>query len=210
MKNHLKLSSFTAKIGVQIKNFDLLETAFTHRSFINEINDKAREHNERLEFLGDAVLELIITEHLFNNYPDHAEGELTSFRAAIVRTNALAKFARELGYGELLEMSKGEQATGGRDKDYLLANTFEAVLGAIYLDQGYEIAKDFINRTLVPHINEIVEKRLDIDANHASKRLYRKSLNKPLHTKYLKKKDLTTKKHLQSAFLLVRTSMAKG
>lgn len=186
MKNHLKLSSFTAKIGVQIKNFDLLETAFTHRSFINEINDKAREHNERLEFLGDAVLELIITEHLFNNYPDHAEGELTSFRAAIVRTNALAKFARELGYGELLEMSKGEQATGGRDKDYLLANTFEAVLGAIYLDQGYEIAKDFINRTLVPHINEIVEKRLDIDAKSRFQEIVQKIIKQTPTYKVLK------------------------
>jgi ribonuclease-3 len=117
-----------------------------------------------LEFLGDAVLELIISEYLYNNFPERPEGELTSFRSAIVRSNSLAKCARKLGYGEVLDMSRGEEATGGREKDYLLANTFEAVLGAIFLDQGIDVARDFVLRVLIPNLQEIVDKRLDIDS----------------------------------------------
>ncbi|MBI2356499.1 ribonuclease III [Candidatus Dojkabacteria bacterium] len=161
----MELKEYLNTIGItDIKNMDIFVEAFTHRSFINEVKKKQGiNHNERLEFLGDAVLELIISEHLFSTYSNRPEGELTSFRAATVRTETLAKVARKLGYGNYLRMSQGEANTGGRDKDYLLANTFEAVLGALYLDQGIKKCEDFINAKLTPMISHIVEHRSDID-----------------------------------------------
>lgn len=139
------------------KNVKTLEEAFTHRSF-------SRENNERLEFLGDAVLELAITEFLYADFPERTEGELTSFRAAIVRTESLADEAVKLNLGDYIQMSKGEEATGGRTRQYILADVFEAVIGAIYLDQGYETAKEFIKKFVYYKIQEIVENRMDIDA----------------------------------------------
>lgn len=156
-------SELAKMLGLDFKDSSILEEALTHRSFINENRDTNKSHNERLEFLGDAVLELIISEHLFTTYPKHPEGELTSFRAATVKTETLADVSRSIGIGKHLRMSRGEEATGGRDKDYLLANAFEAVLGAVYLDQGYESSKQFIIDHLVPRITHIVDNRLDID-----------------------------------------------
>ncbi len=150
-------------IGITFSNKELLETAITHRSYINE-HRKVKEHNERLEFLGDAVLELIVSDFLFRKFNDRAEGELTSFRSALVRTDSLALTAKDLKLGEYLLLSKGEEDSGGREKDFLLANTFEAVLGAIYLDQGYDISKKFVEQYLLPKIDDIVEFRLDIDS----------------------------------------------
>lgn len=158
------LLSFLNTLNIECKNPKYFEEAFTHRSYINERKSDLLAHNERIEFLGDAVLELIVTEYLFNTYPQRPEGELTSFRAAIVKTDSLASEAKKLGFGKHLRMSKGEEATGGKEKDYLLANTFEALLGAIYLDQGYEIAKEFINSHLLYKVEEIVTDRLDIDS----------------------------------------------
>jgi ribonuclease-3 len=157
------LDKLQNEIAIQFKNRTLLETALTHRSFLNENQNSNIENNERLEFLGDAVLELIITEYLFYTYKDKPEGELTSFRAATVKTESLAETAIRLELGGYLKLSKGEEMTGGRAKPYLLANTFEAILGAIYLDQGYEKAKDFIHRTLTLKIPHIIKYRLDID-----------------------------------------------
>lgn len=149
-------------LGIQFSNKEYLLTALTHRSFLNE-NREVPEHNERLEFLGDAVLELIVSDFLFKKYPDRAEGDLTSFRAALVRTDSLAQVAKELGIGENLRLSRGEQESGGNQKEYLLANTFESVLGAIYLDSGYEKCVEFVNRVLLHRIDDIVKHRLDID-----------------------------------------------
>jgi len=159
-----KIEILAKKLGLKFSDKSLLERALTHRSYLNEKKNEKLHHNERLEFLGDAVLELIISEHLFSAYPERAEGELTSFRAATVKTDTLALVSRELNFGEHLRMSKGEEATGGRDKDYLLANTFESVLGSIYIDQGYESCKKFVSEVLIPRIENIVENRLDIDA----------------------------------------------
>ncbi len=150
-------------LGLEFKNKDLLLNAITHRSYLNEHKEETFDNNERLEFLGDAVLELIISDHLFHTYPDNPEGDLTSFRSAAVRTESLAEESRKMGLGEYLRMSKGEYESGGSDKDYLLANTYEAILGAIYKDKGYDVAKNFVFRTLVPKIKDIVENRLDID-----------------------------------------------
>jgi ribonuclease III len=138
-------------------NLEMLKEAFTHRSF-------GKKHNERLEFLGDAVLELVITELLFQDFPTRTEGELTSFRAAIVKTESLAEEAIRLGLGEYIFMSKGEEATGGRLRQYILADVLESFIGAIYLDQGYETVKSFINDNLYYKAKKIVELRSDIDA----------------------------------------------
>lgn len=150
-------------IGIVFKKKRLLTLALTHRSYVNE-HKSVKNHNERLEFLGDAVLELITSEYLFKRYSSRAEGDLTSFRAALVRTDSLADTAKEMGVGEYMRLSKGEEDTGGREKSYLLANTFEAIVGAIYLDQGYEISTEFVYRFLIKKIDDIVKNRLDIDS----------------------------------------------
>ncbi len=160
----MDIKKFEKKVGLKFKNKDLLEKSLTHRSFLNEHDNQELRSNERLEFLGDAVLELVVSEHLFEKYPERPEGELTSFRAAVVRTSNLAKISRKLGLGEFLLMSKGEEMTGGREKEYLLANTLEAIIGALYLDQGYEPVKIFLEKHLIPQISTIIKYRLDIDA----------------------------------------------
>ncbi len=150
------------KLSINFDNQDLIKEALTHRSYINENSDGS--HNERLEFLGDAVLELVVTELLFENYPDFPEGTLTSFRAALVRTESLAEEAEKISLGDSLFMSYGEEATGGRTRPYILANAMEALIGAIYLDKGYKEAKDFIAKYIYHKIDNIVENRLDIDS----------------------------------------------
>lgn len=159
-----KLQSFCEQIKVDFHDFNLLKEALTHRSHVNENGKHSINHNERLEFLGDAVLELVVTEYLFAQYPDKPEGDLTSFRAALVRTESLAEAGEELNFGEYIYMSKGEERTGGRERKAILANTFEAVMGAMYLDQGIEICRKFVSKTLLPKLDKIVQKRLDIDA----------------------------------------------
>ncbi len=161
----LKLQELENRIQITFKDKSLLKQALIHRSFINEASDKDElVHNERIEFLGDAILELVITEYLYQTYPQYKEGELTSFRAATVRTTSLATTAEKMQLGEFVFMSKGEERTGGRHRPYIMANTFESILGAIYLDQGWEVVKGFLNRILVPKIKTIVENRLDVDS----------------------------------------------
>ena len=157
------LNEIQKNIGLDFQNPELLEIALTHRSYLNEHQGAKIQNNERQEYLGDAVLELIISDYIFRKYPDKAEGELTSIRSAVVRTESLAEESRKLGIGEHLQMSKGEKDSGGKDKDYLLANAYEAVLGAIYLDSGMESCIQFVTRTLVPKIDNIVENNLFID-----------------------------------------------
>src|SRR3989344_888282 len=151
-------TQFEQKIGYQFKNERLLEQAFTHRSYINENRGERREHNERLEFLGDAVLELVVTEFLFAKYPDKPEGDLTSYRAALVNTVSISNSATNLGMNEFLLLSRGEAKDTGRARQIILANAFEAVIGAIYLDQGYEPAKKFISEQLFHKTDEVVAK----------------------------------------------------
>ena len=133
------------QIGLKFKTYDLLKNAFVHRSYLNEHKNAELEHNERLEFLGDAVLELVVTEYLYLNYPN-PEGDLTNWRSALVKGETLAKISRELNLGEYLLLSHGEEKSGGRDKDYLLANTFEALIGVIYLELGYKKSQKFIDK----------------------------------------------------------------
>ena len=136
-------------VGVKFRNPDLLENAFVHRSYLNENSDFPFPSNERLEFLGDAVLEQIVSDFLYHKYPSLPEGELTALRAALVNTESLSEESRRLGLGKELLLSKGEELGGGRDNPYLLANTFESVIGALYLDQGLDETKQFILRELL-------------------------------------------------------------
>src|SRR3989344_8063227 len=141
-----ELSEFEKTIGVAFNNKDLLKQAFVHRSYLNEHKRFALPHNERIEFLGDAVLELAVTDFLFRKYPDKTEGDLTSYRSALVNTDMLANTGDELGINEYLLLSKGEAKDTGRARQYIIANAFEALIGAIYLDQGYEPARRFVPR----------------------------------------------------------------
>lgn len=151
------------KLGIKFKKPKYLAIALTHRSFLNENRGDSLKNNERLEFLGDAVLELIISDELFRKYPKKPEGELTSIRSALVRTESLAEESRKLEVGEHLRMSKGEENSGGKDKDYLLANTYEALLGAIYLDQGIDSCREFVANTVLKKVDTIVKNELFID-----------------------------------------------
>lgn len=165
----MEFSQFEAKIGHNFKDKRLLEQAFTHRSYLNENRPPAqagarREHNERLEFLGDAVLELAVTEFLFAKYPDKPEGDLTSYRAALVNTVSISQAAVKLGMNEFLLLSRGEAKDTGRARQIILANAFEALIGAVYLDGGYEPAKNFIALQLFHKTDEVVEKGLWQDA----------------------------------------------
>ncbi len=158
------ISPLQEMLGVTFKDTNLLLSAITHRSYLNEHREATWEHNERLEFLGDAVLELVVTDFLFAKYPEKPEGELTAVRAALVNTNSLANVSEQLGINKYLLMSKGEAKDEGRARQYILANVFEACIGAIYLDQGYESARNFIAERLFGNTEEIVQKRLWQDA----------------------------------------------
>ncbi len=157
-------SIFEEKIGTKFNNAQLLEQAFTHRSYINENKKSRLGHNERLEFLGDAVLELVVTEYLYEKFPKETEGDLTAYRSALVNANTLGDLARELGMEEFLLLSKGESKDTGRARQYILANTIEALVGALFLDQGYPEAKRFISEYLFPLTERIVKEKLWLDA----------------------------------------------
>ncbi len=144
------------KLGFEFKEPELLITALTHRSYVNEHKKSVKEHNERLEFLGDAVLELVSTDFLYRNYSE-PEGILTAWRAALVRTESLSAAGEELGYGSLVRVSKGEKNGPERGFQVILADAFEALIGAIYLDQGYDVAKDFIAKHILTKMDSVLE-----------------------------------------------------
>ena len=160
----MNFSKFEEKIGVEFKNKNLLKQAFTHRSYLNENPSLGLEQNERLEFLGDAVLEMAITEYLYKKYPQKTEGEMTALRAALVNAVALSEVANNLNIGDFLLLSKGEAKSLGKARQYILANAFEALLGAIYLNGGYEETFSFLEKNLFGKIEEVIEKKLWIDA----------------------------------------------
>jgi ribonuclease-3 len=158
------LSPLEHRLGTSFTKLDLLVEALTHRSYLNEHREYTGSHNERLEFLGDAVLELAATNFLFEKFPAKPEGELTSYRAALVNTVSLAETAQALGIGEFLLLSKGESKDTGRARDVILADTFEAIIGAIYLDAGYAVAESFIVKNLCNKIDDVIAKRSYQDA----------------------------------------------
>lgn len=157
---HDKFNEVEKKIGVEFENKNLLIQAFCHRSYLNENPKFNLGHNERLEFLGDAVLELIVTNYLYFNYPEKTEGELTTWRAALVNTKEIGSVAESLNFHDYLLLSKGESRESGKARRCILADTFEAVIGAIYLDKGYEVVKDFVERVLIVGLPRIIELEL--------------------------------------------------
>lgn len=153
------LSDLEKILGLKFEDKDLLQKIFVHRSYLNEHPKFKLDNNERLEFLGDAVLELIVTEHLYRNY-SNPEGELTNWRSALVKGEMLSKVAARLKIGDYLLLSKGEEKSGGKNRELILANTFEALVGAIYLEFGYKDAKKFVEGRLIKELEEILEKKL--------------------------------------------------
>ena len=155
---------FEQFLGIVFSDKALIQRAFTHRSFINENPRSGLEHNERFEFLGDAVIELIVTDYLFRTYPTHTEGELTAFRSALVNAIIMGEVATELNMNDYLLLSKGEAKDTGRARQTILANTYESFVGGLYLDQGYEPCRKFILDTLIPRLEDIIKMKSWKDA----------------------------------------------
>ena len=162
MESKMDLKKLKTALDIKIKNEDIFQEALTHRSYLNEHREHTLPHNERLEFLGDAVLELVVTKYLFDNF-SNPEGELTSFRAALVNGDMLATIGRDLGLQEYLLMSRGEAKDTGRARGYLIANAMEAVIGALYIDQGYDAAKAFIEKNVMNHLEDVLDQGLHTD-----------------------------------------------
>jgi len=160
----IDFTKFEKNIKIKFNDIELLKTALTHRSYINENQGSGLEHNERLEYLGDAVLELVTTHYLFEKFPQENEGTLTSYRSAIVDTTSLLEVAEKLQVNDFLRLSKGEAKDTGRARAFIIADVVEAIIGAIYLDQGYEMAQKFIADNFLCKIDEVVEKSLWHDA----------------------------------------------
>ena len=160
----INFSDFEKKTKIVFQNKDLLQQAFIHRSYINENPKVKLSHNERLEFLGDAVLELIVTDFLYKKYPTYTEGELTALRSALVNAVIISEVALGLGMNDYLLLSKGEAKDKGKARQYILANTYEAYIGALYLDQNIEVVDKFITKSLLLKTEEIVSKKLWRDA----------------------------------------------
>jgi ribonuclease III len=156
----IDFSGFEERTGIVFADKELLKQAFIHRSYINENPSAGLSHNERLEFLGDAVLELIVTDYLYRKYPSSPEGELTAVRSSLVNAVIISDIASELGMNDYLLLSKGEAKDTGKARQYILANTYEPYMGAVYLDRGYETARKFVADTILPHTEEIVSKKL--------------------------------------------------
>ena len=158
--NKEKFQELEKRLGLKFQDKDLLIQSFCHKSYLNENPNFNLGQNERLEFLGDAVLELVVTEYLFRNYPDNPEGDLTDWRAALVNTKSLSKTAKKLKLGKYLLLSNGEKKEKGKSKQYMLADTFEALIGAIYIDRGYGEAEKFIEKYLLVELPRIISLEL--------------------------------------------------
>lgn len=172
------LSQLEKKLGIEFKNKNLLKEALTHRSYLNENPSWPLTNNERLEFLGDAVLELAVTEILFNRYPVSPEGELTAIRSALVNYQMLANIAKNIELGDYIFLSRGEIKDAGKAREVILANAFEAVLGAVYLDTNYEIAKNFIEKIVMVRLDEVIEKKLYNDPKSLLQEIIQEKLKK--------------------------------
>lgn len=160
----MNFSNFEEKTGLKFKNKELLKQVFTHRSYLNENSSLKLEQNERLEFLGDAVLEMAITEYLYKKYPKKTEGDMTALRASLVNAVTLSRVAGGLDMDSYMLLSKGESKSAGKARQYILANAFEALVGAIYLDGGYDSVFVFLEKNLFGKVEEVIEKKLWIDA----------------------------------------------
>ncbi len=206
----MDFSTFETKTGVSFKNKALLKQAFIHRSYINENKNSKLEHNERLEFLGDAVLELIVTEYLYKKYPKHDEGEMTSYRSALVNAVTLAKIAQDLEMNDYLLLSKGEAKDQGRARQFILANTFEAFVGALFLDQGYSGAEKFVEKVLFPLTDSIVKEGTWADAKSLFQEKAQDIVGITPAYKTLKEEGPDHDKHFTVGIFLDKDKVAEG
>lgn len=198
------------KLGLSFKNKKLLIQSFVHRSYLNENPSFGSEQNERLEFLGDAVLELVVTEYLYKEYPKKTEGELTNWRAALVNAKMLSLVAEELEFNNFLLLSRGETKELGKARQYILSNTFEAFVGAIYLDSGYDLADKFITEYLLKKLPEIIQKKLYQDAkSHFQEQAQEKTGITPAY-KVVKESGPDHKKKFIVAVFLNEDLVAEG
>ena|SRR3989344_4943482 len=156
----MDLEELEKTLNIKFRNKNLLKNAFIHRSYLNEHSEEKLPNNERLEFLGDSILAFVVSTYLFQNHPDSQEGDLTNFRASLVNSKSLSEVAKRLNLGKFLYLSRGEETTGGREREYLLANTVESLIGAIYLDSGIEKVSSFIKNYILNNLGEIIEKEL--------------------------------------------------
>ncbi|MDD4625029.1 MAG: ribonuclease III [Candidatus Paceibacterota bacterium] len=196
---------------INFENKDLLIQAFCHRSYLNENPDFRLRHNERLEFLGDAVLELVVTDYLYRKYPDKTEGDLTSWRAALVNSVSLADLAKELGFNGFLLLSQGEAKDQSKARQYILANTFEAFVGSLYMDQGYEACKKFIESSLIVRkLPIILEKKLFKDAKSLFQEKAQEIVNITPGYSVLKESGPDHLKHFIMGVFLGKEMVAKG
>ncbi len=201
---------FEKKLGLDFNNKDLLTQAFVHRSYLNENPDFGLDQNERLEFLGDAVLELVITEFLYKEYPDKAEGELTNWRAALVNAKMLTSVAEELGFNDFLLLSRGETKELGKARQYILANTFEAFIGAAYLDSGYQTCDTFIKKYLLTKLPLIIQDKLYKDAKSGFQEQAQEKVGVTPVYKVIKEWGPDHKKKFTVAVFLGKEMVAEG
>ena len=201
---------FEKQIDVTFKNKELLKQAFTHRSYLNENPESGLQHNERLEFLGDAVLELIVTEHLYKSYPDKPEGELTTWRAALVNARMLAIVAKDLKLGDYLLLSHGEARETGKARDYILANATEALLGALYLDQGLKACKIIIEQYVLSKLPQVLEEKLFEDAKSRFQELAQEKTGITPSYQVLKEWGPDHEKNFQVGVTVGKDLIAKG
>lgn len=206
-KDRKKLLELEKKIGYSFQDFDLLIRAMTHSSYANEHKKEQREHNERLEFLGDAVLELISSDYLFRNYPDIPEGTLTKKRASMVCEPTLALCAREISLGEYLLLGKGEDATGGRKRDSIVSDAMEALIGAIYLDGGFANAKEFIDRFI---LDDIENKQLFYDSKTTLQEIVQGSYDEDVRYEIVKEEGPDHNKNFYVHALLGERILGEG
>ncbi len=212
-KTKEKLKKFEEKNGISFNNPKLLKEALTHRSYINELSHKERgkeKNNERLEFFGDAVLELIVTEFLFNKFPEKLEGELTSLRAALVNTNSIKLAGQKLGIDEFMFMSEGEVKDVGRAREKILADAFEALIGALYLDKGYNASKAFISKNLLIYLDEVIEKRLWQDSKSQFQELSQEKVTTTPVFKLISEEGPDHRKTFEMGVYLEDEEIAKG
>jgi len=197
-------------LGLQFKDATLLKQAFVHRSYLNEHHTFSLEHNERLEFLGDAVLELIVTEYLYNNYPN-PEGEMTNWRASLVNSQSLAETGRELELEKYLLLSKGEaKDTNPKARNYILANTVEAIIGAIYLDSGFESAKDFVMKNILTKLPYILKNKLYLDSKTHFQELAQEKFSITPNYKLLSEEGPDHNKMFEIGVFIGNNIIAKG
>ncbi|HEV7702038.1 MAG TPA: ribonuclease III [Candidatus Paceibacterota bacterium] len=206
----INFSGFEEKTKIFFKDKNLLKQAFIHRSYINENGSTGLSHNERLEFLGDAVLELIVTDFLYKKYPGYTEGELTAVRSALVNAIIISDVALKAGMNDYLLLSRGEAKDHGKARQYILANTYEAYIGAMYLDQGYAVVDKFLHENLLPKTDEIVKKKLWRDAKSLVQEKAQEFLQTTPQYKVLSESGPDHDKHFTVGIFFASSLIAEG